>query len=306
MRLTARDVRVLEALHAFDGVLADYQIQRLFFTGTSQTRLRLRLLYAHGYVARPDRRRRASMPCMVYWLERKGAAYVAGLSGGAPEAFAYRKEPKWLQLAHDLAVNDFRITVMQACTRSEKLALEGWVPQGEFWAHPDRVAYTDARGHKHARCVRPDGYFIVREGAHLFRFLLELDRATEDNPRFAREKVLPGLAYLKSAVYAARFGHASGRWLVVTTSARRLRNLQRQAASAAGRDARAFHFTTFDKVAPETVLTAPIWHLPGQAQPVALFKSSSPTAGDTGPSHCAMVPGMLVPTVQGDVVLTAA
>jgi hypothetical protein len=42
---------------------------------------------------------------------------------------------------------------------------------------------------------------------------LEIDRSTENIPRFLREKILPGLAYLKSEAYAERFGHRSERWL---------------------------------------------------------------------------------------------
>jgi len=36
-------------------------------------------------------------------------------------------------------------------------------------------------------------------------------------------------AYLKSEAYADRFGHRSGRWLVVTTEDRRMANMLRQA-----------------------------------------------------------------------------
>ena len=49
------------------------------------------------------------------------------------------------------------------------------------------------------------------------RFLVELDNATHPNNRFGREKVVPGLAYIKSPEYKARFGDNSGRWLVATT-----------------------------------------------------------------------------------------
>ena len=80
MRFARRDGRILETIHVFDGMW-DYQIRRLFFTGERQARGRLSLLYQHGYLARPDRRRRASLPCMVYWLDRRGGEYVAGLSG---------------------------------------------------------------------------------------------------------------------------------------------------------------------------------------------------------------------------------
>ncbi len=58
---------------------------------------------------------------------------------------------------------------------------------------------------------------------HHIRYLLEIDRSTEDNPRFFREKILPGLAYIKTKAYEERFGHRSGRWLVVTTGEKRLR-----------------------------------------------------------------------------------
>src|SRR5689334_14197966 len=112
MGFTARDGHILEAIHAFDGMLSDEQIKRLFFTGTSQMQLRMRLLFHHGYVARPDRKQRASIPHMVYWLSERGAAYVAGLAGTPLGEFSYRREPKWMQIAHDLAINDVRITFM--------------------------------------------------------------------------------------------------------------------------------------------------------------------------------------------------
>jgi hypothetical protein len=80
MHLTERDSRILEAVHAFDGMVGDYQIRRLFFTGARQCRGRLSLLFQHGYLARPARQRRASLPCTIYWLDKRGAAHVAGLT----------------------------------------------------------------------------------------------------------------------------------------------------------------------------------------------------------------------------------
>jgi len=59
----------------------------------------------------------------------------------------------------------------------------------------------------------PGRFFHADDGGHRFQYLLEIDRSTEDNQRFLREKILPGLAYLKSEAYAERFGHRSGRWL---------------------------------------------------------------------------------------------
>ena len=80
----------------------------------------------------------------------------------------------------------------------------------------------------------------------------------------------PGLAYLRSEAYRQRFGYGSGRWLVVTTGARRMHNLKCQAERVAGQEAKVFYFTA-EKVRPETVLTGPIWWRGGAVQPCALF-----------------------------------
>ncbi len=271
MKFTRRDGHILEAIHAYDGVLADYQIRTLFFSGQSQVKLRLRLLFQQGYLARPSYKKRASLTHMVYWLDTKGAAYVAGLSGATINEFPYVKEPRWSQLDHDIAVNDFRIAVTRACNTTKAFTVEEWIPQSEFYSYADRVEYTDKRGAKASRTIRPDAYIILRKDEHLFRFLLELDMATESNVRFAREKVLPGVAYVKSEVYKQRFGHNSGRFLVVTTSDRKLRNMKRQAELAAGHAASLFYFATFNAIHSETLFTGNVWFQGGKEESTALF-----------------------------------
>lgn len=271
MRLTERDRRILEAIHAYDGMLSAGQIKRLFFTGDSQMQLRLRLLYRHGYLARPDRRQRASLDEPVFWLAPKGAEFVAGLSGTPAADFTFRREPRWMQVAHDVAVNEVRITLSEACKREPGFELEAWIPQSEFWAHPDRVDYTLPNGTQARRFIRPDGYAIVRKGAYVCRLLLELDRATEHNPRFAAEKILPGIAYVRSEIYKRRFGYNSGKWLIVTTGERRLQNMKRSAELVAEANARLFYFTTLDRVTPGSLLTQPVWQRGGADVPVALF-----------------------------------
>jgi len=271
MRLTERDGWILEAIHAFDGMLADYQIQRLFFTGRRRMQERMSLLFQHGYVSRPNRRQRAAQPCMVYWLAKRGAEHVAGLSGLMVTEIGWRKKPRWIQLTHDLAINDFRLDVMEACDLVPELELEQWVPEGAFRVFRDRVEFQGVDGKRAVREVRPDSLFVIRSSNYRSRFLLEIDRAKEDNPRFVEEKVLPGLAYLRSESYERRFGHKSGRWLVVTTGEDRVANMKRQTEVAAGRDADVFYFTTFEQVTPEKVLINPIWEPAGSTEPVPLI-----------------------------------
>ncbi len=279
MRLTDDDLQILEAIHAYDGMLGAKQIMRLTSRSWHAIRKRLSKLYQNGYIARPDRHQRAALPDMVYWLAPRGAEQVAGLSGKDLSEFRWRKQLRLSMVAHDLAVNDFRITVFLTCKDNPYLELAEWVSSGEFWAYPDQVDYRDISGKAVHRKVRPDGYFLLRfwsEPHGLWgrkRFLLELDRSTEDNPRFAREKVRPGIAYLQSTAYEKRFGNKGGCWLIVTTGERRMLNMKRQTESTVEKDQHAanFYFTTLDQVSEETVLTAPIWLPGGSDQSISLL-----------------------------------
>jgi hypothetical protein len=272
MRLTERDKHILEAIHDHDGMLSHPQVKTLFFGSDTQLRTRMALLFQHGYVNRPSRKQRAALSHMIYWLGEKGAAYLAGQVGERVEDFSYRKEPRFLQVEHDLAVNDVRIAITQACEATEGFDLIEWLPEGEFHAYPDKVEFTLPNGTRSARNITPDSFFTVERQGRSFRFLLELDNRTSDNPRFAREKVIPGLAYLKSEIYKKRFGATSGQWLVVTTGERRLKNLKRQTEQTVGENAKWFYFTTLDRIRRETVLTSAIWYRGGDHDPMPLFK----------------------------------
>ena len=229
MHFTERDGRILETIDRFEGILSDYQIQTLFFNGVSPRTMRdrLMLLYQHGYLERPTKRQRAALPCMVYWLGEQGLTYIAGLRGELAEKGA--KPPRWGLVEHDLAVNDVRIAMLSACNGIDA-TVEEWVTSRDFWAHPDQVSYTVEDGRREIGKVRPDGYcVVVYENRLRGRLLFEIDRATEDNPRFVREKVIPGIAYIRSDAYRTRFGSNAGRWLVITTSDQRIAHMCQQA-----------------------------------------------------------------------------
>lgn len=268
MRLTERDRQIIEAVHSYDGMLGVSQLQRMFFTGESQAKQRLMLLYQHKYLNRPDKEQRRRLPQMIYWLDKRGAALIASLNSTPLQEFPWRNEPRWFQVEHDLAVNDFRLDLEEACTQDERVALEQWTPESEFWSYPDKISYT-YQNRELKRYIRPDGFFLLSTPEHNLRYLLEIDRSTEDNPRFYREKILPGLAYLKTDAYQKRFGHRSGRWLVVTTSERRLANMLRQATSAEAKGI--FYFTTYQQLNSQSMLHEPIWRRADRNSPVPLL-----------------------------------
>jgi hypothetical protein len=272
-----RDVRILEHIHEFDGVLADYQVRDLEFTGMRQAQHRLGLLFHNGYLSRTARAGRIACGNMVYWLGKGGAEVLAEARKQRVKQFKYLETPRWAQVAHDLASNDFTIILQKACRKHPDLQLRLWINEGTFRADPDKIDYINRRGEKATYHVYPDRYFEVERLSTIppfrSRLLFELDMATHSNKHFANTKILPGIAYIRSEQYRMRFGENKGRWLVVTTSDERLKYLKETAESVAEANARIWYFTTFKKVTVDTVLTEPIWQQGGSEKEVPLFKA---------------------------------
>jgi len=266
--------------------------------------IRLRKLRGAGYIEWPTLEQRRTKPLVepVVWLGWQGALYVAGQLGvdvPTPASLSnyqlrrlqqmlrergvrWLREPRWIQLMHDLAVVDFQLAMERAANTTSALILETWINEGEFLSEMDTVEFAikgrDGSVSRSKRGVRPDGYFVIfdeirhKQGLPArARFLLELDTSTEDNPRFGRDKALPGAAYIESEAYKSRFGANSGRWLVVTTGERRIRNLISQVSQRIGSDDQMFWFTTLGKALSENVMTSEIWWRPGNPEPASLF-----------------------------------
>jgi len=306
MRFQERDGAILSAIYEYGGVLARCHLKHMFWPDATLRAVlkRLAKLVNDGYLARPTSHQRKTQPIPepVYWLDWKGVIWIAGQNNVVvsppanqgenqmrrlakqlrDQGIRWMREPRWLQLAHDLAVVDFRLAVEQAAREVPALSLEEWINEGEFRSDGDTVEYQitgfDGTVRRVNKRVYPDSYFVVVDKRRLAqgllaraRFLLERDNATHANPRFGREKVAPGLAYIKSPEYKARFGDNSGRWLVVTTGGVRMRNLMRQTKQVARAGARIFLFVTFDQLKTGNILTGPFWWQVGRREPVSLF-----------------------------------
>ena len=280
LRLTERDRCILETLHAFDGMMSLKQIDRLFFSGKGGTwpRYRMRLLFDNAYVTMPNAANIHRIPLAetIYFLDVKGAEVVAALYGENAREFSWRKNPRYSLIPHDLAANDFRIDIMEACIASPELTLRYWIPESEFRMNPDKITYKTTDGRTKKRYLQPDGFFIIRRSPlhqpdliEDYAFLLEIDMATEDNPRFAREKVRPGVAYLDSQSYKQRFGIDYGRWLVVTTGDLRLANMKAQTKRVGGTGL--FYFTTFERISAKEVLTHQSWQVAGSDELISII-----------------------------------
>lgn len=296
--LQKRDKRLFKKIYAYDGFLTRRQIHDLYWLKVNPKTMdrRLTLLTKNGYLQIPslEERRNFAIPEPVVWLGWRGILYIAqerGVSVSMPirineshlrklqkelrqTGIYWQRSPRWSQLSHDIAVNDFRLTVEYATHYYSHLELETWVPEGAFLSEMDTVQIAGKK-----KGIRPDGFFILVNQNHRIqhqparaRFLLEYDNSTHAVSRFGKEKALAGVAYIRSEAYRKRFGYNSGRWLIVCKSEIRMKHLKAKTEQVVGKDAKLFYFTTKAYLTPSTLFNQPIWLQGGQDKLVPLIR----------------------------------
>ena len=301
MKFQERDGEILQSIYEHEGVMAKRHLKSLFWSGCSWRAMEKRLAKLHhtGYIDWPDREqyRTKPIPEPICWLGWMGILWIAGSSNIVVEpmktinesrlrnlqnilrkqGIRWVREPRWNLLAHDLKVIDFLLNIREAILELPDLSLERWMMDSAFRSNTDVVKYKWERK-QFKKGVCPDGYLeIVDESRKMkglpykARFLLELDMATHDNNSFGRDKVLPGVAYIKSRAYQARFETNSGHWLVITTGERRMDHLIKMAEKLAGNEADLFYFTTHDRIRPEMILGGAIWNRGNETKPCQLL-----------------------------------
>ncbi|HMN13339.1 MAG TPA: replication-relaxation family protein [Bellilinea sp.] len=261
MRLMVRDIEILTAVHDFR-IVRGSQLQALFFGSQSTASYRLSRLYQHGFLDRhflPTLGGIASSPAL-YTLGKRGVDLLRRAVDGDPKDI--RKPPDHRELSplfleHLLQINDFRVAVTVAA-RELGYTLELWLDDFQLKASYDRVVIEAPNRRRREVSLIPDGYFVLQVPQGRACFFLELDRGTMTRSRF-RDKVLAYQAYIASGQYEKRYGTRSLRVLTVTSGPKRLENLREEAEQAGG--GRVFWFITSDQIAPETVLSMPIWSL---------------------------------------------
>jgi len=279
MALVERDVRMLEHVQYYGGVLRADHLLDLEFPGTrgKACQRRLTRLFHNGYLLRSSKVGSVYCGGAVYWLTRKGAREIAAGAADHPSVSSSGVSPVWSQIHHDLRIVDIVLAVQGACAASSgEFKLREWFTERDLRQEATSVPYVTRAGVTASRKVIPDAYLQLERhtgsGQPFYsRLLLEVDNSTHPQRRFADDKVLPGIAWVKSAGYTKRFGAPRGRWLVVTKSEQRLSALKETSERVAGKAAAFWYFTTFAQISPETLLSAPIWQRGGTPLPTALF-----------------------------------
>jgi hypothetical protein len=251
-------------------MLSQRQIRRCFFPGCTSTWPEARLLhyYDHRLVNKFDASfvNGEQLGEIIYTLDTTGARYLAHELGIRYKALRWRRQPRWLTLAHDLKLNDFRIAVTLAVEASPRFELVRWLSEFE-------LLQMEKRGNKIPG--RPDGFVRLRRPSPTLlgkkeelALLVEIDNANHPLGRFVKRKVKPLLTFIGSAAYEQIFRVRYGACFVVTTSQQRLNNLKTKTEEAGGNGR--FYFTTFDKVQQASVLHTPIWQMAGSETAFAI------------------------------------
>lgn len=278
MVLTQRDIAILEALYQYR-VMTSTQIETLLFPTTTthaQARLRLRLLFQHGYVYRAEqlhRRSDATKP-FLYFLDARGAAELAALYGCIVKDLDWSRTDRAigpLHVAHLLLTQDIRIAITRSaiafgCTVAE------WRDEKTLRRahHDDLVTFTRANGETHTTQVIPDGFFRLEwpnpmspSRKRSIHRCIEIDRATvtgratSEHNRAWDKKVLAYLAWHKSGMYQARYRTQALGILTITTGEERLSNLKRITEEAGARER--FWFTCLSRLAGADILLDALW-----------------------------------------------
>lgn len=249
---------LLLAIYLHEGVLSQRQILKYYFRGKTKSwpEVRLQQYFDHRLVNKFNAEwvNGEHLKETVYTLGTMGARYLAKHLEIDYTSFTYRDKPHWLNLSHDLRLNDFRLAVSAEAKNSRGFELVKWI--SEFELHQ----IQNIPG-------RPDGFCLLRrespttsDRVEELSILVELDNATHPLNRFVARKVKPALKYIGSKEYERTFGVTTGAYFVVTTGPKRLANLKEKAEVAGGSGR--FFFTTFEEIR-EGVLTKPIWQMSG-------------------------------------------
>jgi len=193
---------------------------------------------------------------IIYTLDRTGAFMAARNNRIEWSEFKWRKHPRWLTLIHDLAINEFRLDVVEACHLYPSFSVERWSSEYELSQVSPRIP------------GRLDSFFILQRESQVqpkrieqLALHMEIDTGNHPLNRLMRRKVKPILKYFGSDKYMNQFGVRDGVCLFVTTSKERIQNLKRAIEDCGG--AGLFYLTTSESVSADSVLTQPIWHLAG-------------------------------------------
>ncbi len=277
-KFTARDGQIIAAVAELRFATTAH-VHKLCFDGKpsakSWCKVRLQLLYHHGYLARIPKPT-LGRPLAVYCLDKLGRDFLATMHDSPKTSLLWDKYDHGrsaLFLDHALALNDVRINIAAAATNNGH-NLTQWLPERVLKQRLGRDVIKDLKGEGKLKLV-PDGWGqILLANGKRFSFCVELDRGTQWSEQYKR-KVRAYLALWESGLYEKHYNTRSLTVLTVVTTGDAAHDNQRvqqllDITNSQKDVARAntfedlFYITTLETATPEAILTQPIWYVAGK------------------------------------------
>src|SRR5262249_17580381 len=177
-KLTSRDIQAILSVYECR-YLTGTQLERLHFPSLQAMWRRMKALLDMGFVKSFTA---PHIPERIFYLDKKGAEIVAIETRLTMEELDWRSHqrvPKdYYFLRHFLAINDFRITLILACQRSD-LSLVGFIPEFVGEKNDSGFVKKYLRDHVQDYSHTPDAVFCLEKDGKPALFFLEIDRGGE-------------------------------------------------------------------------------------------------------------------------------
>ena len=245
LAISEGDVAILLLLYRFR-FLSTEQLIRATGRGPRVLRERLRRLFDHGYIDRPNAQRernlwRSGSSSLVYGLRREGARVLEEMGAVPVEGLNWRwknqkvKRPfllHTLDLAEVVLQLEAEVSVSPSLSSTLVDQFSSGSAEGPSWA----VSVSGYGGPRRELTIVPDAVARLDETKNSSLYFIELDRGTmpvtSSNPdrSSVRRKLIAYHESWKQNAHHDRFGQVGARVLFVAPSASRIENM-REAAS---------------------------------------------------------------------------
>ena len=289
-RITERDIAILRAIGQFR-FLSSHQVQRIVGGSERGVRNRLRNLFAHGYLDRPQHQRAELAgflnPPRVYGLGKHGARLLADIGRPIDHRLDWTTKNTRATspfLAHTIEVAEVMMAFTSACHESATQLVDHHellplMPEATRDVHDPFALRVKFRWHSKEVVVAvvPDRLFALVYPDARHNFALELDRGTMDlnakriiGKSSFRRKLLGYFHAWHEKRHTDVWGFKSFRILTVTTSETRIDNMiAAQRDVVASCPAGLFLYSTAERLAHHGAL-GPAW-VTSRGDNVSLF-----------------------------------
>jgi hypothetical protein len=263
MRVEERDQQLLCDLF-LHGLMLRGQIERLYFSSTARCNARLRLLFDHKFVARAFPPYAPFGAQAIYSVGKAALPIVARrLEMDLPDVTrTYRRTKTPTFIEHTLASVDVYLAFRDAVRGRQDVFIERYLAELQC-RHEWDIRMPGGAWRKEV--FKPDGFVRLETLEGYCDYFLEVDLGHTSSRQFLG-KLLTHERYLESGLFEQTYGVPTFRTLVVTTGARRLRNLR---ALVEEQNSRLFWLTTLEKCA--TDILGPVWDVPLVRESVPLI-----------------------------------